>query len=62
MKIKIDIDPSFFNNKKKHNSCRSCKRTFPENGAAGNAAWAHACIERISAHLTWEELGRPSGK
>ena len=62
MKIKIDIDPSKIIGKSKNNFCRCCKKTFPEDGTAGNVAWAHECTERISAHLTWEELGRPSGK
>ena len=62
MKIKIDIDPSKIIGKSKNNFCRCCRKTFPENGTAGNVAWAHECTERISAHLNWEELGRPSGK
>ena len=62
MKIKIDIDPSKIIGKSKNNFCRCFRKTFPENGTAGNVAWAHECTERISAHLNWEELGRPSGK
>jgi len=42
--------------------CYVCKKKFPKDGRAGNAVWAHKCTERISAHMTWEELGHPKGE
>tara|TARA_R100000808_G_scaffold22281_1_gene48408 strand:- start:529 stop:771 length:243 start_codon:yes stop_codon:yes gene_type:complete len=42
--------------------CNVCRKEFPKDGKAGNAVWAHKCTERISAHMTWEEMGYPSGR
>ena len=47
---------------KTNEECYVCKKKFPRDGKAGNAVWAHKCTERISAHMTWEELGYPDGK
>lgn len=46
----------------KESQCYVCKKRFPKDGKAGNAVWAHKCTERISAHMTWEEMGSPSGR